>query len=100
MKFFAGVKFACDSNRVHHLLLCLQSEAEDGSLEFEARVGSGAFIHIMSNQLKGVDYQEAEEKASSDLGSLQPIGTIELDECDLINPALLRCAVSRRVAQV
>jgi hypothetical protein len=52
-------------------------------MSFEAQSGSGAWIHILSNQLRGTDWPEAEEKASSCLGSLQPVQTIELDEYDL-----------------
>ncbi len=81
MKFFAGVKVKFDANHVPHLFLCLKSE--EGTLRFEAQSGSGAFNHIFGEQLKGVDYQEAEEMASSDFGSVQPIQMIELDDDDL-----------------
>lgn len=81
MRFFAGVKYVFDQYQVPRLFLDLVSE--DGTLKFEAQYGSGAFNHIMGEQLNGVDWEEAREKAYSYIGSLQPIQTIDFDDDDL-----------------
>ena len=81
MRFLTGIRFQKIIHGVLRPFLCLV--AEDGTMSFEAQSGSGAYIHILSNQLKGADWVGAEEKASSYLGSLQPVQTIELDDSDL-----------------
>lgn len=82
MKFLAGLKVKVDSNQVARRFLHLASE--DGTQRFEAQFGSGAFIHIMGEHLRGVDhYSEADERAFSDLGTVQPLQKIELDTDDL-----------------
>jgi hypothetical protein len=81
MKFFAGVKYLFIPERVHRLFLCLR--AEDDTLKYEAIQGSGAFIHIMNEKLRGFDCESVREKAFLDVGAVQPIQTIELDEDDL-----------------
>ena len=52
-------------------------------LKYEAMQGSGAFIHIVNEKLRGVDRKSVLEKPFSEVGTLQPIQTIELDEDDL-----------------
>lgn len=81
MRFLTGIRFQVIAHGVLRPFLCL--DAEDGTMSFEAQSGSGAYIHIFSNQLKGSDLIGVEEKASSHLGSLQPMQIIELDEDDL-----------------
>ena len=82
MKFFAGVKYQLiEPDRVYRLFLCLRTE--DDILKYEVVQGLGAYNHIMSEKLVGVDWNSAQEKASSDMGTVQPIQTIELDEDDL-----------------
>jgi hypothetical protein len=81
MKFFAGVKYRFMPDRVHRLFLCLI--AEDDTSKYEVMQGFGAYIHIMNVKLRGVDCESAREKAFADVGTLQPIQTIELDEDDL-----------------
>jgi hypothetical protein len=82
MKFIAGVKYQLiEPDRVYRLFLCLR--AENDTLKYEVRQGLGDYNHIMSEKLVGVDWNSAQEKASSDVGTVQPIQTIELDEDDL-----------------
>ena len=82
MKFIAGVKYQLiEPDRVYRLFLCLR--AENDTLKYEVRQGLGDYNHIMSEKLVGVDWNSAREKAFSDVGTLQPIQTIELDEDDL-----------------
>jgi hypothetical protein len=80
-RFLVGSSFQTVAHGILRPFLCLFSE--DGTMSFEAQSGSGAWIHILSNQLRGTDWSESEEKASTCLGSLQPIQTIELDNYDL-----------------
>jgi hypothetical protein len=82
MKFIAEVKYQLiEPVRVCRLFLCLR--AEDDTLKYGVMQGLGAYNHIMTEKLVGVDWNSAQEKASSDIGTLQPIQTIELDENDL-----------------
>ncbi len=82
MKFIAEVKYQLiEPARVYRLFLCLR--AEEDTLKYEVMQGLGAYNHIMSEKLVGADWNSAQEKASSDVGTLQPIQTIELDEDDL-----------------
>jgi hypothetical protein len=81
MKLFAGVKYLFIPERVHRLILCLRTE--DGALEYEAVQGSGAFIHIVNEKLRGFDVESVREKAVLDVGAVQPIQSIELNEDDL-----------------
>jgi hypothetical protein len=81
MKLFAGVKYLFVPERAHRLFLCLRTE--DGALEYEAVQGSGAFIHIVNEKLRGFDVESVREKAFLDVGAVQPIQSIELNEDDL-----------------
>ena len=82
MKFIAGVKYRLiEPDRVYRLFLCLRTE--DDTLKYEVMQGLGDYNHIVTEKLVGVDWDSAEKKASSDLGTFQPIQTIELDEDDL-----------------
>jgi hypothetical protein len=82
MKFIAEVKYQLiEPVRVCRLFLCLRSE--DGTAKYEVMQGLGAYNHIMTEKLVGVDWNSAQEKASSDVGTPQVIQTIELDEDDL-----------------
>jgi hypothetical protein len=82
MKFSAGVKYLfIEPARVHRLFLCLKGE--DDTLKYEVMQGFGAYNHIMTIKLRGVDCESACEKAFSDVGALQPIQTIELDDDEL-----------------
>ena len=82
MKFIAGVKYQLiEPDRVYRLFLCLG--AEDDTLKYEVRQGLGDYNHIVSEKLVGADWDSAQEKASSEMGTVQPIQAIELDEDDL-----------------
>ena len=87
MKFIAGVKYQLiEPDRVYRLFLCLRAEDDtlkDDTLKYEVMQGLGDYNHIVSEKLVGVDWDSAQEKASSDMGTVQPIQTIELDEDDL-----------------
>lgn len=81
MEFFAEAKYLLTPDRCHRLFLCLR--AQDGALKYEAKEGSGAFIHIVNMKLRGADWEAARDKAVSNPGSLQPIQMIDLNADDL-----------------
>jgi hypothetical protein len=87
MKLIAGIKYQLvEPDRVYRLFLCLRAEdgtLKDDTLKYEVMQGLGDYNHIVSEKLVGVDWDSAQEKASSDMGTVQPIQTIELDEDDL-----------------
>ncbi len=80
MEFFAEVEYLLTPDRCHRLFLCLRTQHD--ALNYEAKEGSGAFIHVV-NMLRGADWEAAREKAVSHLGSLQPIQMIDLNADDL-----------------
>ena len=90
MKFLSGVKYLFFPERGHRLILCLG--AEDGASRFEVPGLNGTFNHLMAEQLRGADWDQARKKAFSHLGSIQPIQTIELDEDDLAHLTPYRVA--------
>jgi hypothetical protein len=81
MRFFAGVKYLFIPERAHRLFLCLR--AEYGTLKYEAVQGSGAFIHIVNEKLRGFDVESVREKAFLNVGAVQLIQSIELNQDDL-----------------
>jgi hypothetical protein len=81
MEYFAEVKYLLTPDRCHRLFLCLR--AQNDTQTFEAKEGSGAFIHIVNTKLGGALWEVAREKAVSHLGSLQPIQMIDLNADDL-----------------
>lgn len=83
MKFSAGVKYLFIPERAHRLFLCLR--ADDDTLKYEAVQGSSPFIHIVNEKLRGFDVESVREKAFLNVGAVQLIQSIELNEDDLIH---------------
>lgn len=57
--------------------------ADSGPLKFEVQTARVPYNRIVSDHLKDADLIGAEEKASSALGSLQMLPTIEFDDDEL-----------------
>lgn len=75
---FATAVVCCFDCLIGHRF-ALRLKASTGRLEFELPFGSGAYVHMVTQYLASADWT-AWGRALARCGSLEPIGTIELDE--------------------
>ena len=80
MEWEAAIKCSYHPSTGHRYSLRLKSP--ETRSEFSVPLYSGAYNHIMTEFLKGADWNQW-ERAYSDVGSLHSLGVIELDEYDL-----------------